>query len=99
MLSVVAAAGAALAVTAIVDLARGGVTSLSDEAPHLLVVAGAVLLWALSRTGAPWLAPHGLASAARDERLMANGESEPPGARLRLMRRAGPEGRHHRRIA
>lgn len=42
------AAAASLAVTAVLDLARG-LTTWSDEAPHLVVVAAAVLLWALSR--------------------------------------------------
>jgi predicted anti-sigma-YlaC factor YlaD len=97
MFSVVAVAGAALAVTAMVDLARHA-TSLSDEAPHLLVVAGAVLLWALSRAGAPGLAPPGLSSVAGVE-MVVNGDSEPARARLRLLRRAGTESRHQRRVA
>lgn len=44
----VSAAAASLVVTAVVDLATG-VTTWSDESPHLLVVAGAILLWALAR--------------------------------------------------
>jgi predicted anti-sigma-YlaC factor YlaD len=97
MFSVVAAAGAALVVTASIDLARGA-TSLWDEAPHLLVAAGAVLLWALSRIGAAGLAPRGLPAAVRDK-TAANSEAEPTGVRLRLLPRAGPEGRRHRRVA
>jgi predicted anti-sigma-YlaC factor YlaD len=97
MFSIVAAAGAALVVTASVDLARGA-TSLWDEVPHLLVVAGAMLLWALSRSGAAGLAPHGLPAAGRDETAADSG-TEPTGVRLRLLPRAGPEGRRHRRVA
>jgi predicted anti-sigma-YlaC factor YlaD len=48
----VAAAATSLGVTAISDLASG-LTTASDETPHLVVILGAVLLWMMSRSSNP----------------------------------------------
>lgn len=100
LFTLVATAGAALLVTAIIDLARGA-TTIADESPHLLVVAGALLLWALSRTVDPRRAPVESAVGAGPPMLAAAGPDGAGGAgpRLRLVRRPGTEGRRHRRVA
>ena len=55
---IVGVAGVALCTTAAVDLASGR-TNVTDELPHVLVVAGWLLLWRLSRTdhGRPHTVP------------------------------------------
>jgi predicted anti-sigma-YlaC factor YlaD len=63
MLSLVGVAAGLLVVTAAVDLVAAR-TDVSDEAPHLLVVAGWLLLWRLAAIAPPtWERPQAVSAA------------------------------------
>jgi predicted anti-sigma-YlaC factor YlaD len=84
MRTLVGVASVLLVVTAVIDLAAGR-TSLGDEAPHLLTVAGWLMICYLAATTPPATAAargSGAGAALRSWRAFAAGRRNQPAARI-----------------